>query len=62
VFQPVGFGADDDDGKGQLADFVLLRQTFVHRQKQIELAGSGDQLGSLPLLMLAQPACGTVLT
>src|ERR1035438_1396970 len=42
MFKPVRLGAQDDDGKRQIPDFILLRQIFVHRDKQVELAGGGD--------------------
>src|SRR5476651_864798 len=45
--QTVRFGAQEDDGERQVFDFLLVRQTFVHRHEDIELAGSGDQAKQL---------------
>src|SRR5580700_10475031 len=43
MFEPVGLGAQDDDDERQFPDFILMRQVFVHRQEDIELAGVRDE-------------------
>jgi len=40
---PIGVGAQQDDGKRKPRSSVLLWESFVHREEQIEVAGVGDE-------------------
>lgn len=40
---PVGFGAQDDNGKRVCPALILLRKPFIHSQEHIKFAGVGDE-------------------
>ena len=50
VFDVVGGRPQNHDGEGKGFELLLVRQTFVHRQEDVKLAGGGDELEEFAVL------------
>jgi len=55
VFKAIGFCPQDHDGKRQVFDFLLVRQSFIHREKDIKFFGVRDEAQELSIFD-ARPA------
>jgi hypothetical protein len=43
IFKTIRFGSQDNDCKWKIFELLLLRQIFIHREKNIEVARVGNQ-------------------
>lgn len=50
VFKAIRFGPQNNDGKRQVLNLLLVRQAFVHREEDIEFAGVGNKAQKLAVL------------
>ena len=62
VNHPVRFRAQQDDGKRERLVLFCCGSRLSTVRNKSNLPETAMRRRSLPLLMLAQPACGTVLT
>ena len=47
IFKTIRFGSQDNDCKRKIFELLLMRQIFIHREKNIEVIRIGDQTQEL---------------
>jgi hypothetical protein len=62
MFEPVRLCAQNDKNKWETTNLILTWYVLVHRYEDVEFARINNETQQLPLLILAHPACGTVVT